>query len=385
MGGLRANLSFLTALAAAALRVVAAESGKVPPEDRVLHCMVQGLNAFRRSEWSDAERYFDEALVRIQQYYADSAAAERARSLWYSEGRKTFLGEPYERAMVFFYRGLLYWHSGDLDNARAAFRGGQIQDAFAEEEQFRCDFALLLYLDAILSGHFEDVASVESLRRAWSELKPSLPPPETAQRFIILAEAGGAPRKIRDGIGGERLLYRRARTVGAHGVRVRLAGSDMVVEENLWSLEDLFFQASTRGGRAVDHILKGKAAFRDAFSDQHEALSALSGAGMITASVVSGRRSGDVATIAASIGISATIAAAMAARVDARADTRAWNNLPERIFAKAFDLKPGRYQIAATWLSAEGTPLPGAELSTVCEISDSNPVYLYLSPQTASR
>jgi hypothetical protein len=30
-----------------------------------------------------------------------------------------FIGEPYERAMAYYYRGLLYWRDGEIDNARA--------------------------------------------------------------------------------------------------------------------------------------------------------------------------------------------------------------------------------------------------------------------------
>ena len=48
--------------------------------------------------------------------------------------------------MAYYYRGVLYLRDGDYENARASFKGGMLQDGFAEEEQNRSDFALLSFL-----------------------------------------------------------------------------------------------------------------------------------------------------------------------------------------------------------------------------------------------
>ena len=52
------------------------------------------------------------------------------------------------KRQFYYYRGLLYLRAGDYENARAAFRQGQMQDAFAEAEQYQCDFAIMLFLEA---------------------------------------------------------------------------------------------------------------------------------------------------------------------------------------------------------------------------------------------
>ncbi|MEC8183119.1 MAG: hypothetical protein VX123_13805 [Pseudomonadota bacterium] len=48
-------------------------------------------------------------------------AAGLARSNFAREDVKDFKGEPFERAMVFYYLGLSYLALGDFENARASF------------------------------------------------------------------------------------------------------------------------------------------------------------------------------------------------------------------------------------------------------------------------
>ena len=55
--------------------------------------------------------------------------AARARGLFAAERTKPFIGEPYERVMAYYYRGILYWRDGQPDNARACFRSGQVIDS----------------------------------------------------------------------------------------------------------------------------------------------------------------------------------------------------------------------------------------------------------------
>jgi tetratricopeptide (TPR) repeat protein len=107
-----------------------------------------GIDALQIGHLEIAKKCFDNALNYIEAVFADNEKAKKARSLWYEEGMKDFKGEPYERVMAYYYRGLLYLIDKDYENARACFKAGIIQDAFAEENQNRCDFALLLFLEA---------------------------------------------------------------------------------------------------------------------------------------------------------------------------------------------------------------------------------------------
>ena len=59
--------------------------------------------------------------------------AAKARRLFRNESDKPFVGEPYERAMAYFYRGIIYWRDGEMDNARACFRSAEFEDSDAEK------------------------------------------------------------------------------------------------------------------------------------------------------------------------------------------------------------------------------------------------------------
>ena len=82
-----------------------------------------GVAAFETGEVEEAGKAFDEALNRIEAIYADNEKAEAARSKFVKENAKDFKGEPYERAMAYYYRGLAYLAEGDYENARASFKG----------------------------------------------------------------------------------------------------------------------------------------------------------------------------------------------------------------------------------------------------------------------
>ena len=105
-----------------------------------------GLAALALGRLDLAEKALDGAAFRIDLIYADNPEAQKAKSLWSAEKVKDFKGEPYERTMSYFYRGLAYAARGDFQNARAMFKQADYQDTVAEAEQFAGDFALMPYM-----------------------------------------------------------------------------------------------------------------------------------------------------------------------------------------------------------------------------------------------
>ncbi|MBI5155078.1 hypothetical protein HZA57_07560, partial [Candidatus Poribacteria bacterium] len=101
----------------------------------VLNLDSLAIAALRHGERDIAKRALDEAILQIEVIYGNSAQARQARSLFYEEGSKIFKGDPHERSMTYFYRGVLYMQDADWENARACFRSAVLQDAFAEEDQ----------------------------------------------------------------------------------------------------------------------------------------------------------------------------------------------------------------------------------------------------------
>jgi tetratricopeptide (TPR) repeat protein len=120
-----------------------------PPRDKVLWQYRTAAAAMRRGQFDVAKPLLDDALLTLGGVYGKDAEARKARGLFNKEARKTFIGEPYERSMAYFYRGVLYWRDGELDNARACFRSAEFEDSDAENKEYKGDWVLPDYLDGL--------------------------------------------------------------------------------------------------------------------------------------------------------------------------------------------------------------------------------------------
>ena len=113
------------------------------PRNAVLNHGRIGFLAFELGRPRLAQAQLENAAQAIETVYADNPAAELARSNFAREDVKDFKGEPFERAMVFYYLGLSYLALGDFENARASFKAGEYQDSLSRAEKYQADFALL--------------------------------------------------------------------------------------------------------------------------------------------------------------------------------------------------------------------------------------------------
>ncbi len=293
--------------------------------NKVLNNMRIGLAAMDLGETAMAEAALDDALNQIEVVYADNEAAEEARSLWTKENRKDFKGEPYERAMAYFYRGLLYMDAGDYQNASAVFRAAQLMDAYAEEDQNRADFALMYFMEGWASrcAGFEQTA--QTAFDAAAEFNSSLQAPPLDHTLLVLRETGTAPRKVATGEYNELLAYEQGQMEGFSSMTVSVdTGAEALGQQ----AEDIFFQASTRGGRIVDTVLAGKASFKE---NADVAGDALQTAGMTTAMIGAGAGNNDAAVVGLALMFAGLVAEGVAAAARTEADIRQWDNLPNRI------------------------------------------------------
>lgn len=345
-------------LSALLLAVPAAVMASLPPSldqavqrisaddanNRVLNQLQAATLALDLGNRELAGELFDAALATITSVYADSEQAARARSLWYDEGAKDFKGEPYERAMAFYYRGLLDMYAGDYENARASFKSGLLQDAFAEEEQHRADFALLMFLEA-WSSHVLGARGLADER--FEELltfRPGFRLPEANHRLLVMVETGKAPRKLQDGIGGNVLVYRPGRRFREEAVRIRVDGKAL----DLTPIESIFWQASSRGGRPIDSILEGQVQFKQTTQSVSADVSGVA-AHATMLSPAFGAAGGVFAGVAAVAGV-ATLATS---GVKARADHRFWNNLPDKVHVLTMPM-PASREVQVEFLDASG-------------------------------
>ena len=318
-----------------------------PVQDRVLWDYRIAASALRAGQPDEAKLRLDTALPLIGGILANDADAKKARSLFSAESTKTFIGEPHERVMAYYYRGLLYWRDGQPDNARACHRSGQLIDSDAETAEYKSDYVLLDYLDGLVSAKLAADGS-DGFARAQANAKNlKLPAYDPAANVLIFAEYGTGPRKYGGGEYGEQLKFF-VKNSTAHAATLNLNGQSV----NLPAYDDLNFQATTRGGRVMDYILGGKAVFKRTTNTVGEV--ALIGA-MIAAN--NGSRDGDRAAVAlGAIGLIGKIASAA---TTPRADIRMWDNLPQRLSFAALRLAPGDYPATLEFQDATGQTLSG--------------------------
>lgn len=276
-----------------------------------------GLAAMDLGFWSNAEAAFDGALLRIEAIYAKNKQAEAARSVFRKESNKDFKGEPYERAMAYYYRGLLYLRSGDYDNARASFKTAEYQDTVSEAEEFQSDFAVMNYLIGWTQHCQGAQGSAAEAFAAATKAQPGLLPPAATHDVLLIAELGRGPVKARGEAEAQKLVFNPADGAAENGARFELDSATMVTAKPASSV---YFQATTRGGRAIDGILDGKASFKDTTGAIGQIATQI---GMTQ--MLGGESSGSAFAAA---GMLFSILSS-AAKIDA--DIRSWDSLPDTI------------------------------------------------------
>jgi hypothetical protein len=335
------------------------------PTNRVLNEMEIGARAFWRGDYAVAKPALDDAIMRIDAVFAGSPNAANARKLWYDEGSKDFKGEPYERAMAFLYRGLIYLHDADYENARAAFRSGLLQDAFAEEGQNRSDFALLLYLDAWASHLNGDKDLRDETLVQLKLLRPEFGGIGEKDDTLILAETGQAPRKLGDGLDHAFFVYRRGKPILENQVQV-LNGAAVL---QTVPMEDIYYQASTRGGREIDKILAGKAQFKATTGGVGSFLAdtSVNLASNNSAFSANGQYGGAVAAV----GVMSGVLLMVSSSAKPQADVRTWSSLPDTVHVLTLATR-GKPQTLTAHFLKSGVAVEGEDKPITCSLDENH-------------
>lgn len=283
-----------------------------------------GVLAFEMGNIELALAELEAAADRIETVYADNAAAQKALGNFTKENIKDFKGEPYERSMVFYYLGLAYLASGDYENARASFKAGEFQDTLSSEEEYQADFALLNYLSGWASHCNGDEGLATDAFSVAQDHRSSLSSPSADARTLIIYESGAAPAKYADGQYDELLKVRRT-TPGWNG---RINYDPDGENTPLDLAADIFWQATTRGGREVDSVLAGKAKFKDGLDATGNVLAT---AGAATALYGLGNDNRDAAMVGLGILVVGLIAKAASDAAQPDADIRYIDVLPDKV------------------------------------------------------
>jgi hypothetical protein len=339
-----------------------------PAKDRVLWECRMAASAMRRGQFNEAKKLLDDALLTMGGIPVNDKSAKKARSYFSEESKKTFRGEPYERVMAYYYRGILYWMDGEPDNARACFRSGQIQDSDTENKAYAADYVLLDYLDGLATLKLAGDGS-DALKRAAAESKFGSPPPYDAQANILFfVEFGHGPIKYATGEYQEELRFMPGRSVALSAL-IKVDNQTL----GLRPYDDLTFQATTRGGRVMDHILANKAVFKSA-TDIAGNVGLIGGLTMAAAG-------GNQTTREAGLGLAAAglISKIVSAVATPAADTRSWDNLPQFLSFAAIPLPPGQHSATVEFLDAGGRPVPGLTKNVTLNVVPNKDTVVFIS------
>lgn len=313
--------------------------------DEVLQKYRAAAAAMHRAQFDQAKPLLDDALLTLGGLTAGDPTARQARNTFRAEQSKNFRGEPYEKVMAYYYRGILYWMDGEPDNARACFKSAQLQDADAENGQYQADYSVLDYLDGFVTTKLGGEAP-EALKLARSHARLGVPPDYDPQaNVLIFFEMGTGPRKYASGQHGEQL---RIAAGGSRANRVRLQLDGQISEAR--PLDDISWQASTRGGRVMDHVLRNKAVFKGATDTFGDAALITGGALAIGGS---GRR-GAADEVGVGLLAAAVVSKLISGAVTPEADTRQWDNLPNLIGFTALRAAPGQHRLVAEFVDPGG-------------------------------
>lgn len=339
--------------------------------NRVLNYQKVALDAYQLGYYDISTEYFDKALLDIESVYSNEENARKARSLWYEEGKKDYKGEPYERVMAYYYRGLLYLKNKDFENARASFRGAILQDAFAEEENNRCDFNLVVLLDAVSSKFSGNLQLFNDTLKDVKSINPNLVIPEKFNT-VVLIETGNSPRKLSDGIGHSQLKFRRGKSFTEQNAVVEVNGK--IYESQV--LEDIFWQSTSRGGRYFDSILDGKAQYKKATGDVAESFGAISSTATLGSTIIG---SDTLGSVGAGLGLISGLAILSSTSADARADTRYWNNIPDKVHVLFLDLPAGKHKLNINYLDKHKNIVDGLNQTKEISVDGDENFYVFSS------
>lgn len=340
-------------------------------EDRVLWQVRTAASAMRKAQFDEAKRLLDDALLTIGGSFANDKSAKKARSLFSEESRKVFRGEPYERVMAYYYRGILYWMDGEIDNARACFRSGQLQDADAENKQYAADYVLLDYLEGLATAKLGGDGS-DALKRAAAASQFGNPPPyNPSANVLFFLEFGKGPLKYATGEYRQELRYIPGRSA-VQSVAIKIDG-EQGLTLTLRAYDDLTFQATTRGGRVMDQILGNKAAFKTATSTAGDA-------GLIGGLVVAGTsRDSTAQQVGLGLAAAGLVSKIISSATTPTADTRSWDNLPQYLSFAAVQLAPGQHNAVIEFLDTAGRPLSGLTRTVTIQVVPNRDAVAFLS------
>ena len=301
-----------------------------------------GSAALQQQQYDQAERAF---LSAVDVMTSTDSGGRGTLSLISAESIKIYKGEPFEKAMAYFYLGIIYYNRQDFENARASFRKALLMDK-QSEEGFREDLRLVFFM---LGKTFLKLGDNENAKVAFEKARQrgaASPYPsidfynlEKMKRanVTILVELGSAPVKFRRGPGEALDDFRRAR-FPERGTTLFL--DDQRLGSTVLGL-DLAYEARHRGSSGKDTVQASKGVARDA--------------ALVTAAVAAHSAKGKNKKTGTAVALGA-LGFALLNRSEA--DIRQWDLLPGEVHVFSGLVPPGEKTLTIEFYSTYGQPMP---------------------------
>ena len=304
----------------------------------------------------EAHGVMEKLRVDIEELYSVESE-KRALSKWHGEINKVYKGNSHEVATFYALLAMSYAKRGAFDDAWRCVQNGLLYDSDSKQG-YRADFAMLWYLGWVYARKIgeEDFAvqcrkgledALMQRRLMYDRTKNSHSPisvlfNENTPNGMICVWTGGSPRYGRGGENGnKRVILRGADNMFDYISIVDEIGRECIVPQKLC---DINFQASTRGGRIMDEVLKLKSEYKNRLIDYKET------AGIVSEGFSRAGLPGDPFAKVAGFAMSSLSkmiqsgVSTLADSVDARADIRSWRTLPGCIDVCPLWLKAGRHK-----------------------------------------
>ncbi|MFH1198572.1 MAG: hypothetical protein V1650_00175 [Candidatus Omnitrophota bacterium] len=333
------------------------EATKLRNRNYALWCNQLGSIYLTQGDYDKALDLFLKAHYLMNNITAFKELERKSVSLIGSEDTKAYKGDPYEKAMNSLYLGLLLYNKGDLENAIAAFKTGILADSDSKTELYKSDIAILYLLASRITKKLGNESLSNDYCNIVNELHSSSDcsvlgfDDELIKKILnlknnvlLVVEFGEGPFKTRTGRYGELAVINGDR-YDVSGLKTQIDG-EIDPNNQVYSNTDIYFQASTRGGRRMDGILKGKAIFKKNAADTSREAINLSGQFLNQANQTSDPYAQGV--LAAAAGISALVsggAAIMSGITNPKSDIRCWSLLPEHIIIYPLSIPQGKHKI----------------------------------------
>ncbi|HEX8521075.1 MAG TPA: hypothetical protein VF669_02385 [Tepidisphaeraceae bacterium] len=263
---------------------------------------------------------------------------------------KVWKGEPYERAMVNFYLGVIYYMRHDYNNARAAFENAlfKLRDYAGDDEknykEHENNFSPAILM---LGKSFQRLGRDDLAQANFDKLPPMLktlgnPQLNEQSNLLLVIDFGYGPRKVTDFDGAMVGLAPTPLEAGpiARPI-VRVDGAYQSLEGVNYPPVDLLALAQDRKWQSMDTFRTLKSAI---------------GTGMIIGGGVEGLRgiTGSGARQRTDLMVSgALIAGGLLLKATSQADVRQWELLPRTVYILPMKVAPGKHEISVQFPGAD--------------------------------